>query len=76
MQGTRLFTFFHALMSEDDEEMDKFPQCADCMNKDFDPFQCQDCENASNFEPYEPEEEDDIEDMTIDEFKEFWRNAL
>jgi hypothetical protein len=56
--------------------MDKFPECEGCMNKDFDPFQCDDCEDACNFEPYEEEEEDSsVEEMNIHEFVEFWRNA-
>jgi hypothetical protein len=47
------------------------------MNKAFDPFQCEECEDACNFEPYEEEEDrtSDVEDMTIEEFKDFWRNA-
>ena len=56
--------------------MDKFPECEHCMNKEFDPFQCDDCDEASNFEPYEAEEEDSsVEEMNIHEFVEFWRNA-
>jgi hypothetical protein len=57
--------------------MNKFPECEDCMNKAFDPFQCEECEDACNFEPYEEEEDrtSDVEDMTIEEFKDFWRNA-
>lgn len=56
--------------------MDKFPECADCINKELDPFQCDSCEDACNFEPYEEDEElGDVEDMTLDEFKEFWRNV-
>lgn len=57
--------------------MNKFPECGDCMNKTLDPFQCKDCNGACNFEPCESGEDDytDAEDMTIEEFKDFWRHA-
>lgn len=57
--------------------MDKFPECADCMNREFDPFQCESCEDACNFEPYEDEDqsEDSGQEMTISEFKDFWRGG-
>jgi hypothetical protein len=57
--------------------VDKFPECADCMNREFDPFQCQSCEDACNFEPYEDgdEREDSAQEMTISEFKNFWRSG-
>lgn len=43
-----------------------FPECATCLNREFDPFQCKDCEDASN---YEPEEEGDSEDISYEDFK-------
>jgi hypothetical protein len=55
--------------------MDKFPECESCMNKELDPFQCDDCEDACNFEPYEEEEDASVEEMSIQEFVEFWRNG-
>ena len=55
--------------------MDKFPECAECMNKEFDPFQCDTCEDACNFEPYEDDYDDSSESMSISEFKEFWRGG-
>ena len=59
------------------EDVDKFPECAECMNREFDPFQCESCEDACNFEPYEDEYEpdDSTQEMTISEFKEFWRGG-
>ncbi len=55
--------------------MDKFPECADCINKELDPFQCDSCEDGCNFEPYESDDDmEDSEEMTLEEFKEFWRN--
>lgn len=61
--------------AEEVKGMNKFPECEDCMNKAFDPFQCEECEDACNFEPYESEEDRSVEDMSIHEFVEFWRNA-
>lgn len=64
------------LKTEKAESM-KYPECEGCINRELDPFQCEDCEDACNFEPYEDDfDDDDVEDMTIDEFKEYWRNAL
>ena len=72
-----LFTSSEKVKSERVEGMNKFPECDECMNQSFDPFACETCEDACNFEPYEEEEDrvSDAEDMTIAEFKDFWRNA-
>jgi len=54
---------------------DKFPECESCINRLYDPEQCDDCEDACNYEPGDDEEdffEDDTEDMTIQQFKDFW----
>lgn len=54
---------------------DKFPECETCINRVFDPDQCDSCEDACNFEPGDDEEdffEDDSETMTIQQFKSFW----
>lgn len=56
--------------------MDKYPECANCINRELDPFECEDCDDASNFEPYEEDEDmEDSEEMTLEEFKEYWRNV-
>lgn len=44
-----------------------FPECDSCINREFDPFQCEDCDDASNYEP--AGDEDDSQDMTLDEFR-------
>lgn len=78
MPGMRLsISCLNSSVEESTPQMNKFPECEDCMNKSFDPFQCEDCEDACNFEPYEDEEDSgsDAEDMTIEEFKDFWRHA-
>jgi hypothetical protein len=48
----------------------QYPECGSCLNREFDPFQCEDCEDASNYEPDEDGDlEDQAEDMTLDEFR-------
>lgn len=59
---------------------DRFEECDSCINRKFDPEQCVDCDEADNFEPYDDDEEDSLhdeesEDMTIEQFKHYWRNA-
>lgn len=57
----------------------KFEECSRCVNREFDPFECDDCVDACNFEPYEEDEDIDdsneeyVEEMTISEFKNFWK---
>ena len=58
--------------------VDKFPECENCLNRIYDTEMCDDCEDACNYEPGDDEDdffEDDSEEMTIQEFKEFWKNA-
>ena len=55
---------------------DKYPECENCVNREFDPFACEDCEDADNYEP-EDSAADDFEesvDMNISEFKHYWEN--
>lgn len=53
-----------------------FPECESCINREFDPDQCEDCDDASNYEPDEeedmgsvPDDEEVVEEMTYDDFK-------
>lgn len=58
---------------------DKYEECDSCINRRYDPEQCEDCDEADNFEPYDDEEgslhDEEAEDMTIEQFKDYWRNA-
>lgn len=59
---------------------DKFEECDSCVNRKYDPEQCDDCDEADNFEPYDDMDEDSLhdtetEDMTIEQFKDYWRDA-
>lgn len=57
---------------------DKFPECESCINRVYDPEMCEDCIDACNYEPGDEEDdffEDDSEEMTLQEFKDFWKNA-
>lgn len=59
---------------------DKFEECDSCVNRKYDPEQCDDCDEADNFEPYDDFDEDSLhdeasEEMTVEQFKDFWRNA-
>jgi len=59
---------------------DPYDECDSCVNRKYDPEQCEDCEDADNFEPYDDFDEDSLhdtetEDMTIEQFKEYWGNA-
>lgn len=51
----------------------RFAECRTCINREFDPFQCETCEDASNYEP--EEEGDDIEDIDYGEFLGLIRQA-
>jgi len=57
---------------------DRFEECDGCINRKYDPEQCDECEDADHFEPYEEEDslhDEESEDMTIEQFKEYWRHA-
>lgn len=41
-----------------------FPECATCVNREFDPFECEKCKEGSNWEG-----EDDSEEITIHDLK-------
>ena len=49
---------------------DKFAVCANCINKELDPFQCETCSNASNHET----NSDDVEEITYHELIELIRS--
>jgi hypothetical protein len=36
-----------------------YPECGSCINREHDPFECDDCDDASNYIP----DEDDFDDM-------------
>jgi hypothetical protein len=50
----------------------EFPECVDCINKEFDPFQCETCIDGSNFEG---EDDDASEELTYAEFIDLFREA-
>ncbi len=58
---------------------DQYEECDSCVNRKYDPEQCEDCDDADNFEPYDDEEDSlhdvETEDMTIEQFKDYWRDA-
>lgn len=59
---------------------DRYEECDSCVNRKYDPEQCEDCDDADNFEPYDDMDEDSLhdtetEDMTIEQFKDYWRDA-
>lgn len=47
----------------------RFPDCENCINKEYDPFQCERCEDGSNCEL-----EDDTEELTYAEFIDLLRD--
>jgi hypothetical protein len=52
----------------------QYPECENCVNREHDPFQCEECEGGDRFEPYEDEEEM-VTEMTYPEFIESLREA-
>lgn len=45
-----------------------FPDCASCINREHDPFECEDCEDASNWEGdglEEEQNEDTFEELSM-----------
>lgn len=53
----------------------KFPICHECINREFDPFQCKACDGKSHFESIASNEndDDDAEDLTFVEFVNYFR---
>lgn len=47
-----------------------YPECESCVNREFDPFQCDSCEDGSN---YESEEEQDF--LTIHDLIDMLKEA-
>lgn len=70
-QAMLLYTF---LLKRIEMSGNKYEACKDCVNREFDPFECDDCVDADNFEPYDDEEEG-CEEMTISEFAEYWKDV-
>jgi len=55
---------------EEKLEMGDFEECETCINREFDPFQCDSCEDASNYES-----EDNSEELTYTEFIDLFKDA-
>lgn len=49
----------------------KFKECLTCVNREYDPFQCQGCVKASNYEAEELGEEI-YEEYDYDEFRDIY----
>lgn len=46
-----------------------YPECDTCINREHDPFACEDCDEGSNYEPEDTEDEDDdFEELPYDKF--------
>ncbi|MDY7537595.1 hypothetical protein QN372_00380 [Undibacterium sp. RTI2.1] len=43
-----------------------FDQCADCVNAEYDPFQCKKCKEGSRFEPFNSTDCEDEPDDDAD----------
>lgn len=55
----------------------RYEECETCANHQYDPEMCDECDEGDMWEPGDTEEDffDRPEDMTIDEFKDFWKDA-
>lgn len=55
----------------------KFPECESCINRELDPFACDDCTDANNYEPDEDLDTADtaVEELSYADFIELFRNA-
>lgn len=38
-----------------------YPECDTCINREYDPFACEDCNDGSNYEPEDSEEDDSLD---------------
>lgn len=47
-----------------------FKECATCVNREYDPFQCKKCENGDRWESDDDEDEDTLDDLRAIIFKE------
>lgn len=59
--------------ADEDDDMpseDLYPECATCINREYDPFECESCTEASNYE-----EESDEEELSYPEFIDLFRDA-
>lgn len=52
-----------------------YEHCESCINKELDPFQCEECEDGSNYEPEDGDEEDFEEDMEYADFIDLMRET-
>lgn len=48
-----------------------YPGCDSCVNRELDPFQCDDCEDESNWEGFAEQEVevDSVETLDLSEFR-------
>ena len=53
----------------------RFAECDSCVNDEHDPFACDSCEDGSNFEPYDDFEEDSVEELTLQDFRGYFKVA-
>ncbi len=60
-----LSCLFAIVLEPEQVKADKFDFCGTCINRELDPFECEDCEDGDN---YEPIEEDSVENLTYHEF--------
>ena len=44
-----------------------YPGCDSCINKEYDPFECEDCDDESNWEGDESDE-GEMEDISVSDF--------
>lgn len=47
-----------------------YEACRTCINREFDPFECEDCDDGSNWEGEDDSEELSIHDLKTIRFKE------
>ena len=48
----------------------KYDECDDCSNLEYDPFACEECVDLSNFEPYDRQDDESLvcDEMPYSEF--------
>lgn len=53
----------------------KYAECDSCINREYDPFECESCEDASNFEPYDDDMDDEESSMSYSDFVQWFKQA-
>ncbi len=61
-----LVTLWYSFSDKENEKVkcDKYEFCEACINREFDPFQCDTCDDGSNFD----DGEGDVEEMSYKDF--------